>query len=170
MQVTAEDYKAARMGEKTLTQISDEKKAAKLQEYVTAMSTRDFLIGRTQETIKVPITSAGGVKDIEIRARLSRDELRRHTEFLNNFKRAASGDAEAAAFLDSEPGDLVTASFLSQITVEPELDTMFWMSGGIDPSTVQEILLAYFTEPARRMAAIEKFRSERLRAELQSDA
>jgi hypothetical protein len=133
------------------------------QELIEAMSAKAFLISRTNETIKVPIASATGMKDIEIRARLSKHELESHERFLTWFKVAAKE-------LDSEIGNRVTAEFLSRICVDPELDIEFWLSPDLDPSIGQEILIAYFTEPARRMAAIKKFRDERVRAELHGDA
>ena len=167
--MTAEEFKALRTGETTEEEISVDKKAAQRQEFVDAMTTKAFLIGRTAETIKVPITSDGGVKNIEIRCRLNKSETKTHAEFLKVFRGAGAGDEAAILYLDTPEGDLVTAAFMAQITADPQLDTPFWMSNNIDPATIQEILIAYFTEPARRRVAIEKFRKEQLRTELHGD-
>jgi len=167
--MTAEEFEALRKGEATEEEISVDKKAAQRQEFVDAMTTKAFLMARTTETIKVPITSDGGVKNIDIRCRLNKAETKTHTEFLSQFRAAGAGDKDAIEFLDTPEGDLVTAAFMAQITADPQLDTPFWMSDNIDPATIQEILIAYFTEPARRRVAIEKFRKERLRAELHGD-
>lgn len=167
--MTPEQYTALRKGETTEEDISVDKKAAQRQEFVDAMTTKAFLIGRTKETITVQITSGDGVKDIEIRARLSKAETKTHAEFLKVFRGAGAGDEAAILYLDTPEGDLVTAAFMAQITADPQLDTNFWMSDNIDPATIQEILIAYFTEPARRRAEIEKFREERLRSELHGD-
>lgn len=164
--MTPEQYTALRRKETTEEDISVDTKAAQRQEFVDAMTTKAFLIGRTAETIKVPITSDGGVKDIEIRCRLNKSETKTHAEFLTEFRAAGAGNKDAIEFLDTPEGDLVTAAFMSQITADPQLDTTFWNSDKIDPATVQEILIAYFTEPARRRVEIKKFREKRLRTEL----
>ena len=110
------------------------------------------------------------MKEIEIRCRLNKAETKTHAEFLKVFRGAGAGDEAAILYLDTPGGDLVTAAFMAQITADPQLDTTFWMSDNIDPATIQEILIAYFTEPARRRVEIEKFREERLRSELHGDA
>ena len=168
--MTAEEFKARRSGEMMEVDVKDNRALAKRQEFVDAMTTKAFLMGRTKETIKVPITSDDGVKNIEIRCRLNKAETKTHSMFLDMFRAAGNGNKGAMEFLDTEQGDLVTAAFMAQITADPQLDTTFWMSDNIDPATIQEILIAYFTEPARRRIEIEKFRKERLRAELHGDA
>ena len=168
--MTPEQYTALRKGETTEVEISVDNKAAQRQEFVDAMTTKAFLMARTTETIKVPITSDDGIKTVEIRCRLNKAETKTHAEFLSQFRAAGAGDKDAIEFLDTPDGDLVTAAFMAQITADPQLDTTFWMSDNIDPATIQEILIAYFTEPARRRIEIEKFREERLRAELHGDA
>ncbi len=168
--MTPEQYTALRRKETTEDEISVDTKMVQRQEFVDAMTTKAFLMARTTETITVPITSGDGVKDIDIRARLSKAETKTHAEFLKVFRDAGVGDKGAINYLDTPEGDLVTAAFMAQITADPQLDTNFWMSDNIDPATIQEILIAYFTEPARRRVAIEKFREERLRSELHGDA
>lgn len=167
--MTPDQYTALRRKETTEEEISVDKKVAERQEFVDAMTTKAFLIGRTKETITVPITSDDGTKDIEIRARLSKKETQIHAEFFKVFHGAAYGEEAAILYLDTDAGDLITAAFMAQITVDQQLDTTFWLSDQIDPATAQEILIAYFTEPARRRIAIEKFRQERLRSELCGD-
>ena len=167
--MSVEEFKALRKGETTEEEISVDKKAAQRQEFVDAMTTKAFLMARTTETISVPITSDDGVKNIDIRCRLNKAETKTHAEFLKVFRDAGAGDKGAMNYLDTPEGDLVTAAFMAQITADPQLDTPFWMSDNIDPATIQEILIAYFTEPARRRIEIEKFRKERSRAELPGD-
>ena len=164
--LTPEQYTALRKGETTEEDISVDKKAAQRQEFVDAMTTKAFLMARTTETIKVPITSDDGVKNIEIRCRLNKAETKTHSMFLDMFRAAGNGNNGAVEFLDTPEGDLVTAAFMAQITADTQLDTTFWMSDNIDPATIQEILIAYFTEPARRRIEIEKFREKQLRSEL----
>jgi len=168
--MTPDEYNALRKGETSETEIKENKKLQAKQEFVDSMTTKAFLIARTNETIKVPLSLGDGTKDIEIRVRLSKAETKAQTGFLTQFHAAANGDKDAIEFLDTEEGDLVTASFMAQITIDPQLDTTFWNSDHIEPATIQEILIAYFTEPARRRVAIEKFRKEQLRAELCGDA
>ena len=168
--MTAEEFKARRSGEMMEVDVKDNRAFAKRQEFVDAMTTKAFLMARTTETIKVLITSCDGVQDIDIRCRLSKKETRTHAEFLKVFRDAGASDEAAILYLDTPDGDLVTAAFMAQITADPQLDTNFWMSDNIDPATIQEILIAYFTEPARRRVEIEKFREKRLRAELHGDA
>lgn len=167
--MTAEEFESMRNGDRPESEAQEDRSATKRQEFVDAMTTKAFLIGRTKETITVPITSDDGTKDIEIRARLSKKETNIHAEFLEVFRNATDGDKGAHLYLDTEEGDLVTAAFMAQITADPQLDTTFWLSDQIDPATAQEILIAYFTEPARRRVEIEKFRKERLRSELRGD-
>ena len=168
--MTAEEFEDMRTGKKTEEEISVDKKVAQRQEFVDAMTTKAFLIGRTKETITVPITSGDGVKNIDVRCRLSKKEMQVHAGFLKVFRGAGAGDEAAILYLDTPEGDLVTAAFMAQITADPQLDTPFWNSDQIDPATIQEILIAYFTEPARRRIEIEKFRKERNGAELHGDA
>ena len=168
--MTADEFKARRNGDTTEEEISVDKKAAQRQEFVDAMTTKAFLMARTTETIMVPITSDDGVKNIDIRCRLNKAETKTHAEFLKVFRDAGAGNKGAIEYLDTPEGDLVTAAFMAQITADPQLDTPFWMSDDIDPATIQEILIAYFTEPARRRIEIEKFRKERMGTELCGDA
>ena len=164
--MTADEFKALRTGETTEEDISVDKKVAQRQEFVDAMTTKAFIMARTTETISVPITSDEGVKNIDIRCRLNKAETKTHAEFLKVFRDAGAGNKGAIEYLDTPEGDLVTAAFMAQITSDPQLDTPFWMSDDIDPATIQEILIAYFTEPARRRVEIEKFRKERMGTEL----
>lgn len=168
--MTPEQYTALRKGETTEEDISVDKKAVQRQEFVDAMTTKAFLMARTKETISVPITSDDGMKNVDIRCRLNKAETKTHAEFLKVFRDAGAGDKGAINYLDTPEGDLVTAAFMAQITADPQLDTTFWMSDNIDPATIQEILIAYFTEPARRRIEIEKFREKQLRAELHGNA
>ena len=167
--MTADEFKALRTGETTEEDISVDKKVAQRQEFVDAMTTKAFIMARTTETISVPITSDEGVKNIDIRCRLNKAETKTHAEFLKVFRDAGAGNKGAIEYLDTPEGYLVTAAFMAQITSDPQLDTPFWMSDDIDPATIQEILIAYFTEPARRRVEIEKFRKERIRSELCGD-
>jgi hypothetical protein len=122
-------------------------------DFIESMSTRDFLIARTKETIEVPFFVGGAQCVVQIRARLSRGEAERHKEMFSRWERALAGDEHA--FDDAED---VIASFLAYITEDPQLDRDFWKSNTIDDGLVNQILLAYFSEPVRRVQQIRKFR------------
>ena len=126
------------------------------------MSTRAFLIGRTKETIKVPVSGMGGSKNIEIRARLSKSEIKQHHAILDKWKNAQES---GAGFIESEDDEMELARFLEHITIDPELNSGFWLSDYIAPEICDDILMAYFIdEPVRRLSEMYRFLGERLRA------
>ena len=131
------------------------------QDAVDAMSTRSFLIGRTKETIQVPVSGLGGSKSIEIRARLSKSEIKQHQFILDKWKNAHESGAE---FIESEEDEAELARFLGYITTDKELSSGFWLSDDIAPEIADDILMAYFIdEPLRRMLEMSRFLGQRLR-------
>ncbi len=166
--ISEEEYTDLRKGDTTIEDINEGKRQVARQEAINAMSTRAFLIGRTKETIKVPVTGMGGSKNIEIRARLSKSEIKQHQVILDRWKAAQESEAE---FIESEADEMELARFLDYITIDPELNSGFWLSDYIAPEIADDILMAYFiTEPTRRMVEIQKFLVERLWSGVHADA
>lgn len=153
MPLTEQEYSDMRNGRTTEKAVRDTHEKEDAENIIKNMSTKNFLIGRTREYIKVPITSESGTHEIEIRARLSKNEMKVHKPFMDAFLKALKGEENTLTDMDGE-----IAAFLAAITRDNELDVTFWSSGDIDEQTASEILYAYYTEPARRLADVRKFR------------
>lgn len=138
------------------------------QDVIDAMSTREYLMARTKETIMVSVSGMGGVKDIEIRARLSKLELKPHEYILDRWKVAQETNIK---FIDTENDEKVLCALIAYITIDPEITTDFLLDSGLSPDVCDDILAAYFIlEPTRRMVDIQKFLGERLRAGIRANA
>lgn len=165
--MTGNEFKQLRAGDITPAEIKHDKQQAKLQDAIDAMSTKDYLIARTQETIQVPITGLGGSKNIDVRARLSKAEMKQHKTILDRWNQAQSSDEE---FIHNEEDEHDLAVFLTHITIDDSLSSAFWLSNDLDPNIANMILTAYFiSEPTRQMVEMQKFLSERLRTGIQPD-
>lgn len=154
MAITPDEYTMLRTGDATPDDIEDKHKEEDRLQLVKNVQTKDFLLRRTTETIKVPIVSSEGVIEVEIRARLSVAETKEHEEFLTKFRRAASDETYTM-----DDADVQAAKFLAAISVDPELDENLWLQ--VDDMTMSEILIAFFTEPVKRMADARKFRARK---------
>jgi len=156
--LTADEFEELRDGKEADTIMAD-RNAARQQELIESMSTRAFLIGRTQETIQVSVSGLGGSKNIEIRARLSKAEMKIHQPLLDRWN-AAQGNSKIK-FIETEEDEMELAVFLAYITVDDGLSSSFWLSDEIAPEIADDILVAYFIEePLRRMNEICRFRRE----------
>ena len=155
---TADEIQKMKTGEADEAQIKAEQAKAKHAEIVESMSAKDFLIARTREIIKVPIAmTSGGLKEIEIRARLSRAESAKFKSVLDMWNDALKGNDTS---FDNAEEEL--AEFLEYITSDPTLDAEFWLSDELDNTIPIQIMDAYFLEPlkASRRVQLEKFRKE----------
>ncbi len=123
------------------------------KEYTVAQDAKAFLIARTHAYVKVPIVSGDDVQAIEIRSRLSKAESEVHKDMFGRWERAMQGDKSALG--DAEE---TIATFLAYITKDPSLDVEFWLSESLDTAISDEILFAYFSQPAMQMARIIRFR------------
>lgn len=157
MSLTADEVVALKSGETTEEELEEKHKIEADQAIVDAMSTRDFLIGVTNETIDVPVGSQQGCKVVTIRARLSKRELKPFKVLMETWRKVLIGALEPDALETPEMED-IRARFLAKITVDSSLDYDFWIGGDYDAQLVQEVEAAYFTEPLKRKAAIGKFR------------
>lgn len=149
-----EEYLKLRRGELDSEQLADKRDEDFRREYMASLSTRDFLIERTQETIPVTIRGVNGSRDILIRARLSKTELKMHTRVMELMKRGVDQDYSG---FDEKDAPEAIATFLAKITVDKELDYDFWMDDALDVSVAEELLYAYFTEPVRRLHNIASY-------------
>lgn len=152
--LTEDEYMALKAGETNQDDIKEKHQEDERLRLVKNIQTKDFLLSRTKETVKVPIVSSEGVIEVEIRARLSIQESKEHEEFLTKFKRASNEES-----FDIESGDHSVMKFMAAITVDPDLNEGIWSQ--VDDMTISEILIAHFAEPARRMADAQKFRMRR---------
>ena len=161
-EMTADEFKELRSEDITPAELEQRKKLEQMQAAIDAMSTRDFLIGRTKETIMVPIHGLGGSKDIEIRSRLSKSEMKQHNIILDKWAVANRSDVD---FIESKDDEKELARFLEYITTDPGLSVEFWLSDELEPRIADMILMEYFVaEPARRLKDISRFLGERLRS------
>lgn len=165
--LTPDELMKLKTGDTTPAELEQSKKAAKLQTAINAMSTRDFLIGRTKETMLVPVRGLGGSKKIEVRVRLSKAEMKPFEKVMEQME--VSQDTKPK--FETDEDERALAKFLEYITIDNALTTEFWLSEEIAPETADDILSAYFIlEPARRMIDTQKFLGERLRAGVRTDA
>lgn len=116
------------------------------QAKVDSMSNKEFLTSIFKETISVPITNKLGTKNIEIVARMPKAGIKRHETFISKFRDAKHKDVKALLFLLTPDGEKTMAEFLSDITIDTELDVDFWMSDDVDYVAGKKILLEYFKE------------------------
>lgn len=123
------------------------------EEYAVAQDAKAFLIGRSRSYVKVPIVSGDEVKAIEIRSRLSKAESKDHWDMFDRWERAMQGDKSAL-----EDAEETIAKFLAYISKDTALDMDFWLSEDLDTAISDEILYAYFSQPAVQMARILRFR------------
>ncbi len=138
------------------------------QDAIDAMSIRQFLMGRTKETILVPVSGIGGSKNIEIRARLSKLELIPHEYILDRWKLAQETNIK---FIDTEEDERALCALMADITIDPELTTEFLLDSSLSPDVCDDILAAYLIlEPTRRMIDTQKFLGDRLRSGVRTNA
>lgn len=165
--MTGNEFKKLRAGDTTPEEIEHDKQQAKLQDAVDAMKAKDFLISRTKEIIPVSILGMGGSKSIDVRARLSKAEMKQHKTILDRWNLAQGSDKE---FIRNEEDEHELAVFLAHITTDDSLSSAFWLSEDLDPNVANMILTAYFiSEPTRQMVEIHRFLRERLRTGVQPD-
>jgi hypothetical protein len=70
------------------------------------------------------------------------------------FKKGIEGDYSG---FEGREAEEAIAEFLAFLTVDKELTKEFWLSGSVDQATIEELLLAYFSEPQKRIAGIKKY-------------
>jgi len=164
--MTAEEFKQLR-AQDTGQEVSLDTKPDERQKAIDAMNAKNFLIGRTKETIMVPIAGMGGTKNIEIRARLSKSELKQHRVILDRWKLSRESGEE---FIRNEEDERELAIFLAHITVDDSLSSAFWLSDDIAPELADDILMVYFVvEPTRRLSQQYSFLVNRLRTGIHAD-
>lgn len=129
-----------------------ERREGKTEETFQAenLSAKNFLLNRTRELIKVPIDGPDGQMEIEIRARLTKGEIKEHREFLNMFQNPED--------IDEKEADLVSAKFLAAITIDKDLDEVFWQSDDLDSSIMQELIMAFLEKMTSTVKGVQKFR------------
>lgn len=115
------------------------------------LSAKNFLLNRSKELIQVPIDGPDGQMKIEIRARLTKGEIRKHKDFLAIFQNPEEADEKEA--------DIVTAKFLAMITTDSDLNEDFWSSEDIDSSIMQELIVAFLEKAASTIKQNQKFRN-----------
>lgn len=155
--LTEQDYKDLRTGKKTEDEVRDDQKATAKAALKDNISIKQFLLNRTHETVNVPIEGDNGTMDIEIRAHFSKSELKNHKEFMDLWSLALTDDPE---ILESDKAEQLTAEFLSDLCIDPDLDKSFWLSDDLDPFISQSVLIAYFTNAINRVEDIRKFRKK----------
>lgn len=155
--LTEQDYKDLRTGKKTEDEIQEDQKATAETALKDNISIKQFLLNRTHETLLVPVDGKDRTMDIEIRAHFSKSELKNHKQFMELWKDALMEDPE---ILESEMAEQLTAEFLSDLCIDPDLDKQFWLSEDLDPFISQSVLMAYFTNATNRLEDIRKFRKK----------
>lgn len=99
----------------------------------------DQILSRSKETSDVKIMSVGGnLISIKVRSMLNKKEVEEQSKFFKMIKNIESVDEDYYYYLAS--------SFLSLITVDPELDEVFWRRDDIDPYIIQQIIAHFIKE------------------------
>lgn len=155
--LTAQEYKDLRSGTRTEGQIKQNRIEVTEAEFKENISTKQFLLNRHNETVLVPIEGQDRTMSIEIRAHLSKAELKKHKQFMESWNIALTKDPE---ILESEEAEQYIAEFLSDICIDPDLDKEFWLSENLDPLIAQTVLMQYFTSAINQLGDIGKFRKE----------
>lgn len=97
------------------------------------------ILARTKETSDVKIKSVGGnLISVEIRSMLNKKEVKKQAKFLKMMKQIETVDEDYYYYL--------AASFLALITLDPELDKVFWSRDDIDPYIIQQLIAAFIKE------------------------
>ena len=130
----------------------NERRAGKTEDefQVENSTAQNFILGRSKELINVPISSGDKKYNIEIRARLTKKEVKNHRDFLQMFQNPEKADEELA--------DELAANFLADITTDKSLDKEFWMRDDIDSSIMQELLTAFIEKAVSTVKGVKKFR------------
>lgn len=140
--MTTEEFKAKRAGE----DLPD------LPDVTKTMSASNFIMNRGKELIEVSILGPDGMFEIEIRARLTKGEIKNHAKFLEIFTEPEEVDEEIA--------EASAAAFLSVICTDDELDEDFWNSPDIDPYVAQQLIVAFMNKAAETLESVRKFRTK----------
>jgi hypothetical protein len=155
--LTAQEYKDLRSGTRTEEQIKQNRIEVTEAEFKENISTKQFLLNRHNETVLVPIEGQDQTMNIEIRAHLSKAELKKHKQFMESWNIALTKDPE---ILESEEAEQYIAEFLSDLCIDPDLDKEFWLSENLDPLIAQTVLMQYFTSAINQLGDIGKFRKK----------
>lgn len=142
--MSKEEFKARRDG------MTEEEAKQEQDKIASDIPARDFIMNRSKELVQVPISGPDGVITIEIRARLTRAEIKAHRKFLEMFAKPED--------IDEDEAEIVTAKFLSSITTDEELDEEFWLSDEIDQNIAQELVVAFIKKAAETLDYVKKFR------------
>lgn len=155
--LTAQEYKDLKAGTRTEQEIKQNRTEVTEDEFKDNISTKQFLLNRHNETVKVPIEGQDLTMSIEIRAHLSKAELKKHKLFMDSWNKALTDNPD---ILDTDEAEHYTAEFLSELCTDPDLDKEFWLSEDLDPLIIQSVLMAYFTNAIDTLSNIRKFRRE----------
>lgn len=155
--LTAQEYKNLKAGAKTEDDIYQDRKEAEATELKKNIKIKDFLLNRHNEAVQVPIEGQDKTMHIEIRAHLSKAELKKHKQFMESWNIALTKDP---GVLESDEAERYIAEFLGDICTDPALDTEFWLSEDLDPLIAQTVLMQYFTGAIKQLGDIGKFRTK----------
>lgn len=154
--LTAQEYKDLKAKTRTEDEIYQDRKEAEATEQQRNIKIKDFLLNRHNETVQVPIEGQDQTMNIEIRAHLSKAELKKHKQFMESWNIALTDNPD---ILESEEAEQFIAEFLSDLCTDPDLDKEFWLSDDLDPLISQTILMHYFTTAINQLGDIGKFRT-----------
>ena len=144
--MTGEEFKEKRAVKKP-KKVKTVKKVKK-----SDVSARDFIMNRSKELIKVAIDGPDGIMEIEIRARLTKREVKEHKKFLEMFNDPNN--------ITEEDAEVEASRFLAAITTDKTLDVEFWSSDNIDPYVAQQLLLAFMKKATSSLEGVKKFRKK----------
>lgn len=147
MAMSIEDYKALHEGIVTEEVVGEKEMLKEVAAATSRVSARDFLLSQTKMTKSVNIAGL----EIEIYVKLSKRQIRENAAFINMLDKP---------IIDSPEGDLLTAKFLAEITVDDELDVDFWLNEDLDVSVPQTVLAAYIQEVTTAWEDVVNFRKK----------
>ena len=102
---------------------------------VANISSKDFILNRTNALQEVSIEGPDGTIKIEIRTMLNKREVNEHNKFLTILQNLKTSDDELF--------EKYSIPFFALITTDNELNIDFWSSDDIDPYVSQYLIKAF---------------------------
>lgn len=133
--MTAAEFEQVRNGGGDTESPTPHSTVPSIEDSTPDMSDRDFIIGRSKESVTVNVGGPGGTRGIVIKKMLNVREAIEHKNFLVLLDNVAAIDD---LFLYT-----MAAPFLATITLDPELDEEFWLSDDLDPYIIQKLIAVF---------------------------
>lgn len=175
--MSAQDYKDLCNEDTTLEDVEDKRVKEVAKEAASNLSAKEFIMNRTKEHIDVTVLGPDGEMNIQIKARLTKGEAKKHIKLFGIFDKINTKVGKISLITDTEEGRLKIAkleedintlseeseeplaAFLASITIDDELNKDFWASEDIDANIASDLFNAYILKASEVHKGIQKFRN-----------